>query len=80
VALRNARRRAALGAAGQQRDPASAIGLVHLTVSPCRARAAKWRSRCEALFAVDGPAFHQASTIRERKRERVDAVELLDSA
>jgi predicted nucleotidyltransferase len=59
---------------------ASASGLVHLAGEPVPRTRREIAARCAALFSVDGPAFTRLLTIRERKRERVDAVDLLDSA
>ena len=59
---------------------ASASGLLHLTGEPMPREKRAVAERCAALFGVDGPAFTRLLTIRDRKRERVDAVLLLDSA
>lgn len=59
---------------------ASASGLVHLYGEPVPRTRREVADRCAALFHVDGAAFTRLLTIRERKGERVEAVELLDSA
>jgi len=59
---------------------ASASGLVHLQGEPVPRTRRDVADRCAALFGVDGAAFTRLLTIRERKRDRVEAVELLDSA
>jgi len=59
---------------------ASASGLVHLAGEPVPRTRREVADRCAALFSVDGPAFTRLLTIRERKRERVEASELLSSA
>jgi predicted nucleotidyltransferase len=59
---------------------ASASGLVHLAGEPVPRTRRDVAERCAALFQVDGPAFTRLLTIRERKKESVEASELLDSA
>jgi len=59
---------------------ASASGLVHLAGEPVPRTRRDVANRCAALFQVDGGAFTRLLTIRDRNRERVDTVELLDSA
>ena len=59
---------------------ASASGLVHLAGEPVPRTRRDVAERCAALFSVDREAFTRLLTIRERSRERVEAVELLDSA
>jgi len=59
---------------------ASAAGLVHLAGDPVPRTRREIAERSAALFQVDGASFTRLLTIRERKRERVEAVELLDSA
>jgi predicted nucleotidyltransferase len=59
---------------------ASASGLVHLKGEPVPKTRREVAERCAALFHVDGPALSRLLTIRERGRERVEAVALLDSA
>jgi hypothetical protein len=59
---------------------ASASGLLRLCGEPIPRSRRGVAERCAALFSVDGEAFARLLTIRDRKRERVDAVLLLDSA
>lgn len=59
---------------------ASASGLVYLQGEPVPKTRRDVADRCAALFGVDGAAFTRLLTIRERKGERVEAVELLGSA
>ncbi len=59
---------------------ASASGLLFLAGDPVPRTRRQTAERSAALFGVDGQAFTQLLTIRDRKRERVDAVTLLDSA
>jgi hypothetical protein len=59
---------------------ASASGLVHLQGEPVPRTRRELADRCAALFGVDGAGFTRLLTIRERKREQVEAAELLDSA
>ncbi len=59
---------------------ASASGLVHLAGEPVPRAKRVIAERCAALFGVDGPAFTRLLTIRDRRRERVEASVLLDSA
>jgi len=58
---------------------ASASGLLYLAGEPVPRSRRAIADRCAALFGVDGQAFAKLLTIRDRKRERVDAVQLLDS-
>ena len=59
---------------------ASASGLVHLAGEPVPRTRRDVAERCAALFQIDGAAFTRLLTIRERKRESVQATQLLDSA
>jgi predicted nucleotidyltransferase len=59
---------------------ASASGLLHLAGEPVPRAKREVADRCAALFGVDGAAFARLLTIRDRKREGVEAVVLLDSA
>jgi predicted nucleotidyltransferase len=59
---------------------ASASGLLHLAGEPVPRAKRVVADRCAALFGVDGEAFARLLLIRDRKRERLDAVRLLDSA
>jgi len=59
---------------------ASASGLVYLAGEPVPPTKRQLADRCAALFGVDGAAFAQLLTTRDRKRERVDAALLLASA
>ena len=59
---------------------ASASGLVHLKGEPVPRTRRELSQRCAALFQIDEASFTRLLTIRDRKGERVEAVELLDSA
>jgi len=59
---------------------ASASGLVYLAGEPVPRTRRQLADRCAALFGVDGSTLSRLLTIRDVKRERVDAVALLDSA
>ncbi|TMQ66204.1 MAG: hypothetical protein E6K77_01520 [Candidatus Eisenbacteria bacterium] len=58
---------------------ASASGLLHLSGQPIPRLKRDLAERCAAAFGVDAAAFMRLLTLRETKRDRVDAVELLDS-
>lgn len=59
---------------------ASASGLLYLSGEPIPARRRDLAERCAARFGIDGSAFALLLTLREEKRERVGADELLASA
>jgi hypothetical protein len=59
---------------------ASASGLVHLHGEPVPGTRRELAERCAARFHVDGAAFTRLLTIRDRKRDPVEAEELLASA
>ncbi len=59
---------------------ASASGLLYLAGEPVPRAKRVVADRCAALFGIDGASFMRLLTIRDRKRERVEAVQLLESA
>lgn len=59
---------------------ASASGLLHLAGEPVPRAKRVVAERCAALFGVDGTAFTRLLTIRDRKHEHVDVIQLLESA
>jgi predicted nucleotidyltransferase len=58
---------------------ASASGLLFLSGQPIPRLKRDLAERCAAAFGVDAAAFMRLLTLRETKRDRVDAVDLLDS-
>jgi len=59
---------------------ASASGLLHLAGETIPGTKRELAERCAARFGVESEAFVRLLTVRERSRERMDAVQLLDSA
>lgn len=59
---------------------ASASGLLYLSGEAIPERRRDLAERCAARFGVDAGAFARLLALREKGRERADAVELLDSA
>jgi len=58
---------------------ASASGLLYLSGQPVPRRKRDLADHCAAAFGVDPAAFMRLLTLRDTKRDRVEAVELLDS-